>query len=1808
MADLGQMDPAQAEAFLGAPPALKGMDQDAAEAFLGPEPQPGLAGGAALGRVVQSATDAAKAAFGPSPLGLSPETEDALKRAGIFNDAAKGQHSIVRAFNEAVIQPAAAAIDLAWRAGGAALGAFQGAATQAGVEIGQPQLGRDIAALPEAFPTGIELPHAPPEVAHAPLSPAELMNAQDAGLLAQDESRWRGFEGTPANDTTATPRPETAASGAEAVPAGATPETPLAPPQAAPAPPADIHAAARQIAPGTFSTYDSLALQRDQLRDNIATAQQALRDAAEAQAPHAAEIADLRARLEDTTPRLAKKYEARLAELLPEHEGFLSDEFTMGALTRDTDEIAAMRQQQQALDYQMRDLAPDVSAAYRAAAEQMPHLEEPAPVEEAAPVQATAAVGEAATEPPVTAAPLFVGDPSSDLFVPHAVLAAHGEDALRHALAGATAQDLARLARQHGGEAGRGASPLTNRAKMVEAIVNAAKERNAAEAPTKTSIPAAPAVNIVDDVAAKLVAAGRPEDEAQAAAQVVAAHYDARSAAWGGARGTAADLYAKEGPDIRAAGASTARGKIRLDDGRAIITLMKDANASTFVHETGHAWLEELMRDGADEAAPAAIRSDAKAVRQWLGAEEGKAIPTKAHEKFARAFERYLMEGVAPSRALGRVFAQFKDWLTRIYGTVARLRAPISPDIRDVFDRMLARQPERTVYARESPGHAEATLHEAEARTTPPEHAEPAANQVRDERHVVSAREDAQLHGRIKRERRRASEGPGGESPVHGDAAGPGASPTPPGAGGEPATIGAGGDRLEATGAGAPSVQRRERATPYLKAKEPPRLVSFLRKLGGVRDVGGDVAHLIGSPKELPGLVNNATGVALDEAARKAWEAGYFPEFGERRPSTNELLEALEDDLKVRPRYAAGDEEAAEAYHHALANNAEIDRLADAHGIPTKGLTRDQFFDRLRDQMSQDEQAALETDGVHGVEEAEAEVHDAGIPLGGARSLEDIERDRAQERAAAEAGPGQADRGEPAGAAGHPQSGEGRGGQAGGGDRAAGSRGTEKLDPIDVTAPEKKFTSKEDDEVLKAANIRLDKINGTDDMNAALRDLAAQHADFMDARYGSPAYQRQLEIRATRVLLRASTADMMEAARKAASGNEAAILDWAAKEQRAAMVFSRLSTLSADWAHAGHELNRVMPGWDAAVALARRAEADDARTLFQAKGRDNLGPEDMGRLQRMAAAMAGMETAEQAGKFALDLNKTRWQRVRAGIISYFVNSLISGPITHMAYSVGNGVSALYRAVPLTLGQAAVSTLRGAEHDRVFFGEAGAQLYGMTKGARDGIRPAMQALRTGIPQLPGGLQAEMNLGRLATREQALPGRVGYWLETPSRAVSAIHTFFYTMSYSQEIARLAFREAANQGLRGDPFDVVVAKLTASPTPEMMEAASEAATRGVLMRRPTPGGAQDHLTKLVNSNIVAKIVMPFMQIGMNILDEGLLQTTPLSLLQADARAELLGRRGAVARDLRIGKIATGSLIGAAMVGMAAEGMITGGGPSDPNLRRVMEDSGWKAYSLRLGDTYVPYRKFLGYLGPLVAASADMYEIGHTLTGEGLTKAAASLAFGLSEVVADESWMSGLSEFVEAATDWQNRGAAYMRRLAVSFMPFSVGLSQTARLVDPYQRSARTLLDAARANLPGVSMQDEPRIGIWGQPIRGHTMIGPSAATHDPVDARLLALDLGVAPVPRRILNVPLSDAEYTDFAGAAGRLAKMRLNLLVGQPGFSTMSPGEQTRAIQDVISSSRRSAAQMMKLRHPEILRQALKNKANLRAYGRTPPPE
>jgi len=147
----------------------------------------------------------------------------------------------------------------------------------------------------------------------------------------------------------------------------------------------------------------------------------------------------------------------------------------------------------------------------------------------------------------------------------------------------------------------------------------------------------------------------------------------------------------ESGTFFQAAEKAEPQGKITVyKDNSAVIDLFKGANKSTFMHEAGHLWLNEMVRDASKSAG---IKSDLDQITKWLGVSDASKIELKHHEQWARGFEEYLRDGKAPSTALANAFESFKKWLTEIYKSLTNLgpdHVKINDDIRGVMDRMLA--------------------------------------------------------------------------------------------------------------------------------------------------------------------------------------------------------------------------------------------------------------------------------------------------------------------------------------------------------------------------------------------------------------------------------------------------------------------------------------------------------------------------------------------------------------------------------------------------------------------------------------------------------------------------------------------------------------------------------------------------------------------------------------------------------------------------------------------------------------------------------------------------------------------------------------------------------------------------------------------------------------------------------------------------------------------------------------------------------------------------------------------------------------
>ena len=140
------------------------------------------------------------------------------------------------------------------------------------------------------------------------------------------------------------------------------------------------------------------------------------------------------------------------------------------------------------------------------------------------------------------------------------------------------------------------------------------------------------------------------------------------------------------------------------------ITLLKGADLSTFLHESGHFFLEvqadlasKLQQEaeifGMDTLKPGErqILADTDALLRWFGVRDLSEWHNldfeqkrSYHEQFARGFEAYLFEGKAPSIELQGLFQRFRAWLLSVYRELKALNVELTDEVRGVFDRLLA--------------------------------------------------------------------------------------------------------------------------------------------------------------------------------------------------------------------------------------------------------------------------------------------------------------------------------------------------------------------------------------------------------------------------------------------------------------------------------------------------------------------------------------------------------------------------------------------------------------------------------------------------------------------------------------------------------------------------------------------------------------------------------------------------------------------------------------------------------------------------------------------------------------------------------------------------------------------------------------------------------------------------------------------------------------------------------------------------------------------------------------------------------------
>jgi len=564
-------------------------------------------------------------------------------------------------------------------------------------------------------------------------------------------------------------------------------------------------------------------------------------------------------------------------------------------------------------------------------------------------------------------------------------------------------------------------------------------------------------------------------------------------------------------------------------------------------------------------------------------------------------------------------------------------------------------------------------------------------------------------------------------------------------------------------------------------------------------------------------------------------------------------------------------------------------------------------------------------------------------------------------------------------------------------------------------------------------------------------------------------------------------------------------------------------------------------------------------------------PEEVAKLAELAAkADNPAQAAAMARKFVKPT-------VMSKILEVWKAMMLSGPKTHLANLLGNINGLIIQPADRLAAAGIGMALRTPKAERVRFAEAHAEVNGMVHGVMDGLRLAGDIVRGKEPLDPAKADA--------LRGGAIEGTTGEVVRIPFRGLSASDALFRTMAERGEAYALATRQAINENFAPGTreYHNRIMEIVANPTEEMQAAMIDAGHRAVYTR---PLGKLGAALSAASHDSPLGLFLPFVRTPANILKWGL-EHSPTGLILPSVRADL--KAGGAARDLALGRMVVGTVVGAIILGLEKDGIVTGGGLSEPEKLRSKKLAGWQPYSIKVGDTYYSYAR-LDPVGRLLSAAADTSELLRVVP-DAKKDAAPMIVASIGNATISQTYLSGLANLVNAATDPTRYGARFFDQYAASLVPGAIGQAAVAK--DPYVREINSALDAIQSRIPIMREQLLPkRNPLTGEPIKGAESalgflpISTSTDATDKVLTEAARLGIPISSAPKKVHvgrgtgkpgDVKITPEDRNAYTEVQGKFAHEILTPFVNSPMWDALPDFVRTKVYKDAIRRARRQGA-------------------------------
>lgn len=659
--------------------------------------------------------------------------------------------------------------------------------------------------------------------------------------------------------------------------------------------------------------------------------------------------------------------------------------------------------------------------------------------------------------------------------------------------------------------------------------------------------------------------------------------------------------------------------------------------------------------------------------------------------------------------------------------------------------------------------------------------------------------------------------------------------------------------------------------------------------------------------------------------------------------------------------------------------------------------------------------------------------------------------------------------------------------------------------------------------------------------------------------------------------------------------------------------------------------------------------------------KEHIDPNDLeGSLDRL------FKTAKKAqGKSLLDMPTEYW-----------MNSILSGPKTQMVNIIGNSLTQMMTTIESVVGGVMTGNMdivraaMASWSDGEMFKEAAKFAKQAFKDQDNLLDPSNRAFEEGQKR---AITSERFSGLESDAAKQSIDAFGNAIRIPGRLLLTTDEFFKQLAYRRAARFKAAMSGLQQGIR-DPkdlaryinntMDTIVTESGRMMSEEglVREASVIADKKGLTGKdkadfiieykdknfNPDASGLAQYaldesqyltftkelqdrtlgkgLQELTNKLPLLRFVMPFVRTPTNILKFAA-ERTPFAVLLRDERQrffEDFKSRDPIRTARATGKIMTGAAAAGVMIDVAYNNrdFITGGGPSNAREKEALMATGWRPYSIKIGDTYYSYQR-LDPIATILGIAADFVETGVRETKSfdetEFEHVSTALVLSLTRNFTNKSYLAGIQMWADALSDPERYAERLGKNYVSSFVPNV--LSQMADYDTQPVKETRSIMDVVKRKL-GLRGSLDSKRNILGEEYKAEQWMGTgfinpiamSTKKDDPILNEMASLNHAFRNPPPS-LGGQIDMLEYENDKGQSAydrqmellKTVKMRgltlrqsLNKLIKSKAYQRLSPESEPglpspriQQINNILTRYRSEAKRQMLREYPELDRQFAK---------------